>query len=370
VSIYRRKLRSGKRSKLYTAEFTFRGKTHREGGFPDRDSARQWIAEQTLRLRRHAKGYVKPMLASRVAPLVAEYVAYLHERGRDAMYCYTMDKRLTALAGDCGWLTLGHLSRESMAAWMNAEQTIRAGANRGKAMSSRTKNQYLDSAMEFGKWLAKPAVAKLAANPFAGMDKLPAKHNEDYRRAATVEELNKLLASCSAERRLYYLFRIYTPLRGKTIGQLTWRMMHLDANPPYVETPSEINKSRKVEKHAIRFEVAAELRQEKRRTKAKSDELVFRDAPGLADFRADLAAADVAAHGRDRKTGRLDFHALRASLVSLAKASGLSEFQVMDLLGHTDIRTTMKYYNKASIPAEKGAAVQKLPALGNVRKAQ
>jgi integrase len=370
VSVYRRILKSGRRSRWFTAEFVYRGKTHREGGFPDRASAEQWVLTEKLKLRRHAKGYVKPMHSARVAPLIGEYVAYLRERGRDAMYCYTMEKRLTAMAGDCGWVTLGDLTHDSLVAWLHAEQTIRAGANRGKAMGNRTKNQYLDGAMEFGKWLAKPAVAKLASNPFAGMDKLPAKHNEDYRRAATVEELNKLLATCSAERRLYYLFRIYTPLRGKTIGQLTWRMMHLDANPPYLETPGEINKSRKPEKHAIRFEVAAELRMERKRVRAKSDEPVFAAAPDLSQFRDDLAAAGVSPHLGNERTGRLDYHALRASLVSIAKHAGLSEFQVMDLLGHKDFRTTARYYSKASIPEDKGRAMAKLPTLGTVRRAE
>jgi hypothetical protein len=369
MSVYRRKTSAGK-SRFWTAEFQYRGRTYRKSGLPDRESAKHWLNTEQLRMRRGAVGYVKPMLAAKVMPLITAYADYLRGRGRDEMYAYITERRLTRLAGDCGWLTIASVTRDSLVGWLTTPQTNQAGRNRGKAMSNRTKNQYLDTATEWGDWLAKPAQSKLPSNPFGGVDRLPAKHNDDYRRAATVEELNRLLATCPTNRRLYYIFRIYTPLRGKTIGALTWRMMHLDATHPFVQTPAEWNKSKKVEKHAIRHEVAQELRALKKRTKAKADDAVFCKPPNLAQWRLDLGAAGVAEHLGNTSTGRLDFHALRKTLVAIGKADGLSPWQMMDLIGWKDIRTMMKHYNAASLAPEQAATMAKLPTIGSIRRAQ
>lgn len=368
MSIYRRKSSNGKRSRFYTAEFWYRGQLHRKAGLPDRDSAKHWINSESLRMRRAGVGYIKPMLAAQGAPLIEAYANYLRSRGRDEMYAYITEKRLTRLAGDCGWLTIASVTRDSLVGWLATPQTNQAGRNRGKAMSNRTKNQYLDTAMEWGAWLAKPAQSKLAANPFAGVDRLPAKHNDEYRRAATVEELNRLLATCPADRRLYYIFRIYTPLRGKTIGALTWRMMHLDATHPFVQTPAEWNKSRKVEKHAIRHEVAQELRALRKQNKAKSDDAVFSEPPDLGQFKSDLAHAGIVF---DRAGNhRLDYHALRTSLVQIGKAEGIGPWQMMDLIGWRSMQTMLKHYNKLAIEPEQAATMAKLPTIGSIRRAQ
>jgi integrase len=363
VGIYRRKSRNGKRSKWLTAEFEYRGKRYMKGGFADRESAQFWMRAEQNRLRRGAVGFSKPMMASKVVPLIKSFVAQLLSKGRDAKYAEIAEYRLLKLASECGWVTLANVTIASFDQWRESGPTYR-----DKPISKRTINQYLDIAGAWGAWLATPAIGRLATNPFASLDRVAAKHNDDYRRAATVDELNGLLATCSKERRLYYLFRIYTPLRGRTIGALTWSMMHLDATPPFIQTPAEINKSRKAEKYAVRYDIAQELRSLKKTTKAAGQDPVFPDAPALRDFKADLKAAGV-----DFSRGgnqRLDFHALRCSLVSLAKNAGLTEFQVMDLLGHRDIRTTMKWYHKASITADKSAAIEKLPELGTIRRAQ
>lgn len=364
MSIYRRKLSSGKRSGLYTAEFSHRGRKHIRSGFPDRDSAKLWLNTEQLKLRRGAVGYVKPMLAAQVTPLVDAYVAHLKGKGRDAAYCYVAGQRLRKLAGECGWLTLGHVTRESLQSWLATGTEWK-----GRDCGPKTLNQYADLAVEWGKWLASVAVGKLPTNPLAGAERLQEKVNETYRRAATVEELNKLLATCSAERRVYYLTRLYTPMRGRTYGRLTWRMAHLDASPPFFATPAESNKSRRPEKHVLRYDVAQELRALRKRTKAKADSLVFPVPPTLDDLRADLAAAGVAFElGKNHR--RLDFHAFRRTAIRLAKSAGVSLDQASLLLGHKSSATTKKYYDEDAVDPDLGRTVEALPTLGQVRKAE
>jgi hypothetical protein len=107
---------------------------------------------------------------------------------------------------------------------------------------------------------------------------LPAKHNDEYRRAGTVDELNKILAT-AGNRRAFYLFRIYqSGLRGRTVAAMRWAWAKLDANPPFVMVPAEWDKSRKPTKYVLRLEIAQELRALRKRTKGKADDKVFANA--------------------------------------------------------------------------------------------
>lgn len=376
MSVYRRKLSNGKRCKRFTAEAVFRGKVIRRNGFPDQESARHWLNTEMMRLRRSAFGYVKPMLKRMLRTvtnekteradigLIEEFSGSLAAKGRDDEYAYIAEKRLLRLCNECGWLVLGDISPQALTAWARSQSLWR-----GKPVTARTKNQFIAIALEFGKWLASPMIALLPSNPLAGVERLPAKHNDRYRRAATVEEFNLLLATCAHDRQLYYLFRIYTPMRADTIGQLSWEMMHLDAAPPFAMTPAEMNKSRREEKHTIRYEIAQKLRAFRKSAKAKAHDLVFPNAPDLDDFKADLAAAGVQFELK-KNFRRLDYHALRKSLVRLGKGAGLSLEQCSTLLGHKDIRTTQKYYDDDSVDTQIGESLERLPTLGEVRRAQ
>lgn len=366
MAIYRRKFKdkNGKprRSSVFTAEFTFSGKIRRRSGFADRASAEDWYMKEKRRLRYGETDFVRPMVHAVVKPLIDEFTADLQAKGRDEMYVYTTNRRLHRLADESVWLTLADVTRESLEKWTRTRSEYRS-----KPIGPRTRNQYIDAAMEFGAWLAKPSVRKLPASPFLGFEKLPAKHNDQYRRSATLDELNRLLATCDEKRRLYYLFRIYTPIRARTIGKLTWRMMYLDANPPFAKTPAEINKSRREEKHTIRYDVAQQLRTS-RKHQMLEDHLVFPKPPTLEDFRNDLKQAGIEVDdGKGNK--RLDYHALRRTLVKIGKQAGLSIDQVSLLLGHKSINTTRKYYDEDTVDPQLGVSIEKLPEIGKMRLA-
>jgi integrase len=361
VSIYRRR-RNGKPYGRWIAEFEFRNVPYRRAGFVDKDHAKHWLASETLRLRRGETGYVKALSKAQVVPLVTEFVAYLKGRGLDEMYLYTSEKRLMRLVAECGWVTLGNVTADSLEKWKTAESCnvqnhVKAG--------SRTRNQFLAIARQFGQWLRKPG-GKLPSNPLEDVENLKAKHNDAYRRSATEAELNKLLSHCPPERYLAYLFVMYCPLRRNTIERLTWRMCQLDSNPPTITTPASINKSRKDEKHVIRHDIAAELRKVRKGGRGVRDDLVFPRFPSLDDLRGDLLAAGVTFdHGG---VGRLDFHAIRRSVVRIARDYGVTLDDAGLLLGHKDSRTTRKFYADAADP-RLAAAVEKLPALGKLRQA-
>lgn len=364
MSIYRRKNRS-KRSRFYTAEFRFRGRLHRQGGFADRDSAKMWLQTESLKLRREATGYVKPMLAAQVAPLIDKYIGKLEAQKRDEMYTYTAEKRLKRLASECGWITIGNMTWESLNDWVEAPQLHVHGKKRVQ-LQPRTKNQFVDLAVAFGKWLARAPQKLLPSSPFSDMGKLSAKPNESYRRAGTIEELNKLLAATN--RRAEYLFRIYhSSIRRRTLRHLEFGWLHLDASPPFIKVPAEWDKSRREKKYVMRYEIAQELRAEKRRRRAKADDLVFPSIATVDDLREDLIKAGIAFEfGKNHR--RLDFHALRRTLVRIGKGAGLSLEQVSALLGHKSITTTQKYYDEDVVAPELGESMERLPSIGKMRR--
>jgi integrase len=367
VSIYKRawtdaKTGKKRRSKSYTAEFRYRGQLHREGGFPDRDSAQHWLQSESLRLKRGGKGYVKPMLNSPIRPLIEQYVAHLRTHGRDGEYCIIAGQRLRRLSNECAWLNLGDIDAASLETWKAQPSYWRGRPD--QPVSNKSKNQIMQVAKQFCDWLVNPRFL-LAVNPLALVKPLTHRDNTEYRRAATVDELNKLLATCAPDRHVYYRFRVYhSKIRSDTLAHTTWRMVHLDATPPFIKTPPDINKSRREEKHVLRYDIAQEMR--KLRKRAKADDLVFPNPPTLADLRDDLKAAKVEIGGAVKD--RVDYHALRATFVELCKRAGLQPWDVMELLGHKDIRTTMRYYNKNSAPQSHSDAMEKLPTLGQVRK--
>lgn len=366
MSIYKRshldkKTGKRKRSRWFTAEFTFRGQLHRESGFPDRDAARHWLASEMLKLRRGVAGYVKPMLRHQVAPLVVEYFDFLTAKNRDEKYCYIAQKRLDKLVGDCGWTVLGNVTPQSMEKWLSEPHEYK-----GKPASNKTLNQYAELAQQFGAWLVKPR-GLLPVNPLAGVNRLHEQVNENYRRSGTVDELDKLLAHAPAHRRLFYRFLIYCPLRMGTIERLTWEMIHLDATPPYIEIPASLNKSRKLEKSLLRYDVAQELRNAKRKHRAKAEERVFNPFPSIDDWRDDLKAAGVAFDHRGQH--RFDRHALRRTLVRLCEGAGVSVGLASKVLHHKKVETTQKYYGITRADDLVADALEKLPTVGRIKRA-
>jgi integrase len=364
VSIYRRKV-NGKPIGRYVAEFYFRGQLHRRTGLPDRETAKHWINSEQLKLGRGEVGYVKPMLKAQVVPLVGKFTDHLRAKGRDEHYAYIAEKRLKRMVEGCGWVTLEHVTAASVEAWRDGGPKFR-----GKLIGAKTINQYIDTAFEFGRWLSRKPQSLLALNPLADLDRLPEIPNPEYRRAATVEEFDNLLAACSADRRAYYLFRLYVPVRTRTVAATTWRMLHLDDEQPWILFPAydagrRVNKSKRDERSPIPHFLAAQLRQLKKETKGKADDAVFPTVWTIDDLRADLASAGVAFDQGNGKR-RLDLHAFRKTLVRWAKRAGVPMEDASLLLHHKSIATTRKHYDDDAVDPDLWGAVAKRRVVGKI----
>lgn len=361
MTVYRRRLKK-KLSKKWTCEFSYRGKHYRQAGFMSRDLAVEWQTQQLAKLQRGEYGLVRARNAAQVLPLIDSFIAYLESINRDAMYVYTMKKRLVRLAGEAGWLVVGDITADSFTAWRSRPHEFH-----GKPIGSKTRNQFLDSATTFCGWLVNPEKA-LTTNPMHGVIRLKTSDNKFYRRAATMDEVNQLLAHSPAERRLFYVFLLYTPLRMKAIRGLVWSDVDLDAERPRINLPAKLSKAGKDERHPLRLDVAQQLRIAKKTSKAKQGDRLFPTPPTLPDLKDDLAAAGVAFE-RDGKH-RLDFHAFRKTFVGMMKRAGITLDVAHAALGHADVRTTQRYYNDEIGTAPISDAIERLPAVEGLRVAK
>lgn len=350
---YRRKYKRGKKmltSRFWTAEFRFKGRLYRQGGFTSRAMADQWESESRTRLLRNEYGLRKNEVGAEVKPLIEAYAEQLRAMRRKEMYVYTTEKRLRRVAEGCGWQSLGDVTAASFEKWRGKPQRQE---NRKRVASAKTLNQFLDAARQWCDWLVRPQF-KLVANPLTDVAKLPAPDRRFYRRGATGDELDKLFA-VAGPRRSYYQFAAYIPLRQRAMHGLLWGDMDL-GDVPTLHLRANLNKTNRDISLPIRADLAVVLRKER----GKSDERVFPNPPTLDELRADWQAAGVEFDRGGEH--RLDFHAFRRTAVGMLKSIGVGLDVAHHLLGHKDIKTTQRFYDADPSLADLRAAVERMRA--------
>ncbi len=358
MGVYRRKIGKQKSESWY-ARFTYRGKLHRRGGFPEQDAAQHWMDSTRMALRRGELGYVKAHGAARVAPLIEQYADHLRTLKRADKYAETAENRLNILAGACPWMTIADFTAASFDGWRASGPRYKK-----KLLKPKTLNQYLDQAQYFGDWLVSP-MKLLPSNPMKDVAHQNVLPNDSYRRAATLEELNKLLDNAPPRRAMIYKFLIYIPLRRRAMKSIEWRDLVLDGERPTFTLRAELAKNGRVARLAIRQDLADALRAF--RGDAADDDLVFGHIPSIETLQRDLKAAGV--EFDDGKGGRrLDLHAFRKTVVRLLKKAGVSMDEVHIFLQHRDRRTTERYYDDDLVAPEIAVAAERMPAMGSGAK--
>lgn len=343
-----RKTGKTRRAATYTVRFEFRLRTVTKGGFHDRKAAEHWESQEKARLSRGEVGYVQTDVSADVLPLIEGYAANLRTLRRDAMYVYNTEKRLRRLREECGWLTLGNVTGQSLERWR-----ARGPKWRGRPVGAKTLNQFLETAIGWCAWLVEQQV--IATNPFERVSRVRAVQNVEARRPATVDELARLLAKAPEDRRRLYRFLIYCPLRRAAFEGLRWKHLDLDATPALVNLPPELNKTRTPLILPLRADVAAELR----KVRGQAGERVF-PAVTMDEWRADLVAAEV----EYDRGGKLDMHALRMTAVGLMADAGVGFEEAHRILGHLNRGTTEKWYYRGKPRASLVAATEAMPKIG------
>lgn len=283
------------------------------------------------------------------------FVSYLSDQlHRDSMYCYTAGQRLKRMAAEAGWRRISDISLSSYEDWRQDAAKMKW---RGRLPKPKTLNQFLDIARRFLGWACQ--MGKVKQNPLKNAEKARVIDNPTYRRAATKDEMVRLLASVPAERARFYRFVLYVPLRRATIKQLVWGDLHLDAAQPWIAIRGETSKSREFERSPVRREIADDLKD--MRGKAKDSELVFEHVPTAEEIEEDLIGAGLSFKDTNGNR-RLDLHAFRKTAIKWMKDAGVPLEQAALILHHKDIRTTRKYYNEEPDPVTINA-VDKMPLI-------
>lgn len=333
------------------------GRIIRRRGPRDRKSAKAAEAKLIQDLERGQYGLHDPYKEWKNKPAQESITAFIEKLvtdEKDEDYIYITQKRLERVFLETGWKTLFNANQNSFERWRN--QTAKSGLY-GKKTKPKTLNQYLATLKEFFQWCIR--TDRMGVNPLAHMEKGLEIQNENYRRAATKEEIEKFLPSLpSDELRRFYIFLAYSALRRSSLEAIRWDDMHLSGDAPEVTVQAISNKIRRVQHFPLRKDVAAMMADA--RDGAKGKDIVFR-VPTIEEHREYLAAAKIEfddGHGQRR----LDIHAFRKTLHTWMEDAGVDVREASKALGHLHLSTTMKSYREKRVGRAE-AGVEKLPSL-------
>jgi len=363
ASIFKRggkKNRHGKYIGQYFDEHSKR--VVRSTGTSDLDAANQIVAkwERDVALRR--QGVIDPA-QERIAEHnqrhiqehVAEYLAHCQHIGQSRVHVSSKRTQLKKLVEGINAVRLSDLDAHKVELYLSG--LVKAGK------SHRTHNQHRNTAVAFLEWCLEHT--RIASNTLKIVPSLnEARDRRRVRRAMTPDELGRLVA-VSEERRPYYLLAYYTGLRVKAVKAAIW------ADLDFTSASIRVRVGNAKGKHDDTFyNLHPKLMDELRRIRpanATPTDPVFKRVPNILTFHRDCKRAGVARY--DAEGRQLDRHALRTTLGTHLALAGVLPQQAMRVLGHTDVRITMKHYTDLRL-ADTAKAVRLLPAVAVISETE
>ena len=275
---------------------------------------------------------------------LADFLAELRSLGRDAKYVYNVDKRVGRVIEGCGWQLPKDVTGESFSCW-----------RRSQVRKPKTLNDYLDALSTLLNWMKRQG--RIAANPLLGVQKVSTQGVDSHRRALSDQEAASLLA-VAGSRKAAYLVALGTGLRRAELDGLQWGDVHLDAVKPFLSVRASTTKNGKSAVLWLRSDLVDELRKIQPAEVAVSAPVFAGGVPSMEQFRADLAAAEIAE--KDGQGRRLVFHSLRHTLATNLARAGVAPRIAQELMRHSDLRLTMGTYTDAAL-LPTSDALEKLP---------
>ncbi len=157
-------------------------------------------------------------------------------------------------------------------------------------------------------------------------------------RILTIEEENKLLEKCPNHLRLIVLTALYTGMRKMEILTLKWS--NIDFNNKLIFVEATNSKSKKIKYIPISSNIKHELK--KQLLKTSYQEYLFLTTNGEHYKRADSLNSFKRACKR-AGLNNVTFHSLRHTFGSRAIEATGNIVAVNKILGHADLKTTMRY---------------------------
>jgi integrase len=329
--------KNGEKSRLWSARIRLEGWS-KPRYFPlhvtDKRVADQKLRELVTDLEREAHGVGVPRAAREAqhTSLTDHHVGFMAACISAQLSTNTLNKyrhSLPKLFARCGWQTLRDVTAPTFIAWRE-----RSG------LLPKTVNDLLGSMRTMLLWMKRTRL--ITVDPLSDVRKVSNPRVGSFRRALSVQELQRLLTTSPRHRAVVYQTIIYTGLRRAEMNGLKWDDFKLDDTQPFVRVPSSISKNRKESVHYLRPELAATLRSF-RPADAKPEDFVFRgQLPRIPTFKRDLAAVGIPFE--DARGRRIDLHGLRKTYGTMLAAAGVSPRVAMELMRHSDMKLTMGVY--------------------------
>ncbi len=330
----------GKRSRLWSARVKLDGWL-KPRNFPlhvtDKRVAEQKLAATIKQLEQEGAGIIAPKLMrdaaqTPIADHLKTFLADLQATGRSKNTLSKYRNSIPKLCKRCGWVMVRDITASSFCHWRAAS-----------GLGAKTLNDLLGAMCSLLQWMERHRL--IIANPLKHAGKISNGSSQAFRRALSLEEIERLLASAPLHRAMVYLTALYTGLRRAELNSLKWEDFDLTCSPPLLRVPSSISKNKKATTHELRAELADALKQY-RPIDSKPSDWAFRGhVPRVHLIKRDLAAAGIPfedANGR-----RIDLHALRHTFITLLSASGVAPRVAMALARHSDLKLTMRVYTDA-----------------------
>jgi len=342
-----------------------RGVTHRVPLSTDKSAAQAMLAERLRLVERRRAGLEDDVTAEAVKPIrehLASFRNSLGRRGNSTKHVSVTVARIEDIISSCHATRLPELTSARVEEFL-AEQ-------RRGGTSPRTSNYYLGALKQFGKWLVQSR--RFPSNPWEHVRPAKVTSLKRQRRAATVDELRKLLTVAYSgkkyrlsgpDRAMLYLVAIQTGLRASELASLTVSSFDLDSERPSVRVDAAYSKNRKEAVQPLPVALARQLAPWLAEKQQSGADLVW---PGSwANKAAEMLRRDLKVAGIDFEDGRkrrLDFHGLRHTFISCLAQSGVHPKTAQALARHSRIGLTMDVYTH--IDADRIAeAVGHLPRL-------
>lgn len=305
-------------------------------GTSDKREAERLLHDERIRREKERTGVLPPRSQQEAAEqplneLLDAFLGDLRVLGRAEG---TLKKygNMRVMFGRCGWREMRDVTPSSFCEW-RARSTL----------APRTLNALLKDTRTLFRWLRRQKMA--SENPLKFVQRVDTRRLEKYRRALTEDEVRRLIAAAPHRRAVVYLLAIYTGLRRAEIGQLTVGDLVFDSPAPFVRIRSGTAKHPKVTNQRLRPEVVYALRSILPET-ARQVDIVFPSVPRVRTFQKDLAAAGIPFE--DESGRRVDFHALRDTFGTHLAASGVAPFVLKELMRHSTVQQSEKYYIDAT----------------------
>ncbi len=340
--VYKPKRRKG--GKL-VIQRTYRGRFRLAGQFDiqdvpldttDKQAAHSKLLALVQNKEREKAGLTLPpqerdALAKTTLAHLDDFLADLKTLGRSAHYQKIMKARMVKLVSECGFTRLNDFTSDAFTTWRSQQEDL----------APKTLNEYLNFANAFLNWLKRQS--RLVVNPLEHVTKIDLRGRQTKRRAITPDELQRLLAVTTPQRRLIYLTAVYTGLRIGELRQLLGADLHLDGPRPYFLARAGTTKNKKEAVIPLHPLLAEEIRQ----LQTAKAQPVFKIGKHFErSVKRDLRRAKI--EQVDALGHKLDFHAMRKTFATRLAQNGTSQRLTQELMRHSDPALTANIYTDAS----------------------